>query len=205
MNSQPEKLTDVIAKDAWAENTWWNSKVFVGSIIAGPIVGFFVSLNFNNSDESTLPPLPMVIVIMVVATVLIYFGMVKAVKRRLGIEKWCQEHGWNFKRGALHDLASLGFREGHTKSGTMVNRLGITSDYMWKKVDDRTVLVGHSRIRSGDLVAAQVLSNNTQRDSVPLVYMLMEIDTPAPEVIVHPKRMHRFASTWFSKIKRSSF
>lgn len=204
-----EALEADIQKDAWAEKGWWNAQVFFISIIIGSIVGFIVSFAFNlnsieneNPIENELHSYPWLIAGMVGTSIVIYFVLIAAANRRLAIEKWCQEHNWNFKQGILRSVEEIGFRKGHASLGAIVKNLGMTTDYMWKKVDDRTVLLASSQIDSRHPGGSQVagsLNSNSSQNCILLVYLLMEIDTPAPEVIVHRRRENAFVNMMFSR------
>jgi len=187
MSDQPANLKKQMDQDAWASQ-WWNVSKVKRAVPFGLVGGFVVWLIFALQFHKVLMTketwdaiFPFDLVVFLVGGPIVYYATSYfRAKRRLGLEQWCQSHGWEFS--ASSRTAKLGFREGRAP-GILLGRSAHGTNVMWKKVDDRTVAVGHVNLWNG----------KTDRGShkvVACTYLTMEIDNPAPEVIIHHHSTH---------------
>lgn len=180
-NSDLEKQ---IEADSWVSTGWWSPKMGKKSLITGVFVGFCVwlvlEIGLLKASQKWIwdPCFPLDLIgFIVVLTIVSYFALLAGAKRKLVIEKWCDDHGWSFK-GNYVSLKEIGFREGHQTPGALMHRSDQTSNHMWKKIDDRIVLMGGVEVWDGQ-------EDRNGRITYTAAFLMMEIDTPAPQIIVH--------------------
>ena len=206
MNLTPPELQKQIDKDSWSEDHWWNrgqaKKAVLFGLLAG-FIGWLILYGYGRKLLSTPEHWDLIfpydlILCLLAGPIAVYIKFYRGAKRRLEVEQWCQRHGWKF--AADRSQAVIGFYRGSQTPGILSRRSDPTSNLMWHKVDDRTVVVGHIPLWDGRTEGEQ-----DDHKLISCAFLSMEIDNPAPDVIVHHHATHFKRTSREPKLSKVEF
>lgn len=209
MSERDERLQKKITKDQWSGDGWWNPDVAKRQALFGALAGFGVwflleahlhDLLQTRETFDRIFPFDLA-AFLLITPICFYVGAVLGARRRLSLELWCREHGWEFAEDS-RSLGAMGFRTEHDQPGVLLHGSWPSWNLCWKKIDDRSVAIGHLDFWDGRMETDQGHRQHKTRRSV---FLSMEIDTPAPAVIVHPKHTTLNQHQFDTRLEKVSF